>query len=182
MSRSGKRRVVVTGMSTITSIGHDWQTFEANLRAGNTGVKLMPDWQEFEGLNTNLAAPVTDFKKPAHYPRKKVRGMGRVSLMSTVATEKALEQAGLLDDDILTSGYAGVAYGSSTGSTDPIIGFGRLLESKQIAGSGVNATSYIQMMSHTAPVNVALFFGFKRPLNSNQQCLHIRQSGYWHGL
>lgn len=161
MSRSGKRRVVVTGMSSITSIGHDWEAFEANLRAGKTGIRLMPDWQEFEGLNTNLAAPVIDFKKPAHYPRKKVRGMGRVSLMSTVATEKALEQAGLLDDDVLTSGYAGVAYGSSTGSTDPIMGFGRLLETKQVAGSGVNATSYIQMMSHTAPVNVALFFGLR---------------------
>ena len=161
MSRNGKRRVVVTGMSTITSIGHDWPTFEANLRAGNTGVRIMPEWQEFEGLNTHLAAPVTDFKKPAHYPRKKVRGMGRVSLMSTVATEKALEQAELLDDDVLTSGHTGVAYGSSTGSTDPIMSFGRLLETKQLAGSGVNATSYIQMMSHTAPVNIALFFGLK---------------------
>ena len=169
MSRPDKKRVVVTGMSTITSIGSDWETFEANLRAGKTGIQSLPEWQEFEGLNTSLAGPVTDFQKPAHYPRKKVRSMGRVALMSTVATEKALEQAGLLNDPVLTSGHVGVAYGSCTGSTDPIRNFGRLLENKEVAG--VNATSYIQMMSHTAPVNVALFFGLRgRLLPTSSAC------------
>ncbi|MFK0573809.1 beta-ketoacyl-ACP synthase [Endozoicomonas sp.] len=163
MSRSdtlyGKKRVVVTGMSTITSIGHDWQTFSDNLKAGKTGIRIMPEWQEVDGLNTALAGPVNDFSKPAHYPRKKTRGMGRVALMSTVASECALKQAGLLDDPFLGSGYVGVAYGSSTGSTAPIVSFGKLLESKQL--SGVNATSYIQMMPHTTAVNVALFFGLR---------------------
>lgn len=163
MSRSGslngKRRVVVTGMSTITSMGHDWQTFSNNLKSGKTGIQLMPEWQEVAGLNTALAGPVTDFQKPAHYPRKKVRSMGRVALMSTVTSERALEQAGLLHDSFLGSGSVGIAYGSSTGSTDPIVGFGELLKNRQL--SGVNATSYIQMMPHTTAVNVALFFGLR---------------------
>ena len=169
MSGSGKKRVVVTGMSTITSIGNDWDTFEANLRSGKAGIQLMPEWLEFEGLNTALAGPVNSFTKPAHYPRKKVRSMGRVSLMATVASERALEQSGLLGDPVLTGGHAGVAYGSSTGSTDPIRGFGQLLVNKKVAG--VNATSYIQMMSHTAPVNIALFFGLRgRLLPTSSAC------------
>ncbi len=164
-----KRRVVVTGMSVVTSIGNDWGTFSENLKVGNTGIRFMPDWSEVEGLNTALAGPVTDFEKPKHYPRKKTRGMGRVSLMSTVATEQALEQAGLLDSPALSSGRMGIAYGSSTGSTDPIRAFGHLLENKQVCG--VNATSYIQMMSHTAPVNIALFFGIRgRLLPTSSAC------------
>ena len=159
MPQPGKKRVVVTGMSTVTSLGNTWEAFRHNLEAGKTAIKVMPDWQEVEGLNTALAAPVQDFKKPAHYPRKKIRSMGRVSLMATVASEKALEQAGLLDSPFLSSGHVGVAYGSSTGSTAPIAGFGHLLTNREVVG--VNATSYIQMMSHTAPVNLALFFGLR---------------------
>ncbi len=154
-----KRRVVVTGMSAVTSIGSDWTEFQKNLAAGQSGVRTMEEWKAYEGLNTNLAAPVMDFVKPAHYPRKKVRSMGRVALMSTVATEQAITQAGLLDDPLVSNGRMGIAFGSSTGSTGPITAFGQLLERQDI--SQVNATSYIQMMSHTAPVNVALFFGIK---------------------
>lgn len=159
MPALGKKRVVVTGMSSITAIGHDWPTFASHLQSGQTGIRLMPQWQEITGLNTALASPVTDFHKPAHYPRKKVRSMGRVALMSTVASERALEQAGLLNDPFLSSGHVGIAYGSSTGSPEPIVSFGELLKNRQL--SGVNATSYIQMMSHTTAVNVALFFGLR---------------------
>ncbi len=164
-----KRRVVVTGMSVVTSLGNDWETFSHNVKSGKTGIKFIPEWSEIEGLNTHLAGPVTDFKKPSHYPRKKIRGMGRVSLMSTFSTEKALEQAGLLDSPLLTNGYTGIAYGSSTGSTDPIRAFGHLLDNNEI--KGVNATSYIQMMAHTAPVNIALFFGIRgRLLPTSSAC------------
>lgn len=156
MTGSAKRRVVVTGMSAITSIGSDWETFESHLRSGKTGICLLPEWQDVEGLNTALAGPVNDFQRPGHYPRKKIRSMGRVSLMATVATEKALERAGLLGDEQVSGGHMGVAYGSCTGSTDPIRAFAHLLEKRQV--TGINATSYIKMMSHTTPVNIALFF------------------------
>lgn len=159
MPGPGKKRVVVTGMSSITALGHDWPTFASHLHSGQTGIRLMPEWQAITGLNTALASPVTDFHKPAHYQRKKVRSMGRVALMSTVASERALEQAGLLHDPLLSSGRVGIAYGSSTGSPEPIVSFGELLKNRQL--SGVNATSYIQMMSHTTAVNVALFFGLR---------------------
>ena len=166
---SGKRRVVVTGMSAITSIGDNWPSVSDSLRSGRSGIQWMPDWAEHEGLNTQLAGPVTHFSRPAHYPRKKVRGMGRVALMATRASECALEQAGLLDDAVLSSGHVGVAYGSSAGSTAPICAFGRLIENKDM--SGINANSYIQMMPHTTAVNIALFFGLRgRLLSTSTAC------------
>ena len=148
-------RVVVTGMSAITALGDDWSTFKDSLKKGENAVQLMPAWSKMDGLNTQVAAPVNHFEKPAHYKRKKIRSMGRVSLMATRATELALEQANLLDAPALTDGSTGISYGSSIGSTEPLISFGHMLENGNM--NGVTATSYIQMMSHTAPVNVGVF-------------------------
>ncbi|BDY04394.1 beta-ketoacyl-ACP synthase [Ferrimonas sp. YFM] len=153
------KRVVVTGMAGISPIGQDWPSIQARMAAGQNAVVRMDEWDCAEQMHTRLACPVTDFEKPAHYKRKAVRSMGRVSLMATAATERALDDAGLLGDPVIQSGAMGVAYGSSTGSTDPIKAFGRLLNDGDM--TGVTATSYIQMMAHTTAVNVGVFFGLK---------------------
>lgn len=151
------RRVVVTGMSGISPLGQDWQTVFKQLQKVENVVCQMNEWAEYTGLNTQLAAPVTDFTKPSHYKRKQLRGMSRVSLMATVATERALSDAGLLNDPLIQSGTMGIAYGSSTGSTSAVLEFGNMLKNKDIRG--INATTYIRMMSHTAAVNIGVFFG-----------------------
>ena len=110
------QRVVVTGMAGISPLGNDWPAILGNLRAGRTGIRQMPDWVNYEGLDTQLGAPAM-FHPPAHFNRKKTRSMGRVAQMATHVAEQALEQAGLLGEPVLTSGRAGVAYGSSAGST-----------------------------------------------------------------
>jgi 3-oxoacyl-[acyl-carrier-protein] synthase II len=117
----------------------------------------MPEWDRYTDINTRIAAPVDGFNIADRYPRKKTRTMGRVSMMAVYASEQALASAGLLNDPVLRNGRTGVAYGSSFGSPDAVSGFYEL----RAGGSSrhVNATSYIQMMSHTALVNIGLFFG-----------------------
>lgn len=153
------RRVVVTGIGGISALGHDWPSIASSLKAQKNCVVTMAEWDKYDGLNTRLAAPITDFEVPSHYSRKKIRSMGRVSIMATRASELALMDAGLLDDPIVTSGEMGIAYGSSTGSTDPLVAFGDMLKNGDM--SGVTATSYIRMMAHTTAVNVGVFFGLK---------------------
>ncbi|MGV2873459.1 beta-ketoacyl-ACP synthase [Colwellia sp. E150_009] len=172
------RRVVVTGMSAITALGHNWQDFEHNLRKKQNVVQVDETLKGIDGLNTHLSAPILDFTKPAHYSRKQVRSMGRVALMATRATEVALEDAKLLSGDYFKSGRMGVAYGSSTGSTDPIMAFGDLLKSGNM--QGVTATSYIRMMSHTTAVNIGVFFGISgRVYTTSSACTSGSQAiGY----
>lgn len=153
------KRVVVTGSGAITSLGNDWTTFQQNLANKVSGIRYMEDWDRYTKLNTRLGGPVTDFEVPAHYNRKKTRSMGRVALLATRASELALDNAGLLNDPILGSGMAGVAYGSSTGSTDATKDFAGMLT--QYDMSKLTATTYIRMMGHTAPVNIGIFFGLK---------------------
>ena len=150
------KRVVVTGMAAITPLGNDWETVAQKLKSQTTGIQRLSDWDKYKGLNTRLGAPV-DFDRPAHYSRKQVRGMGRVAMMGTYATELALIDAGLLDDPVLKGGRTGVSYGSSSGSFDGLIDFTKMLLNYD--KGGLNATSYIRMMGHTCPVNIGLHFG-----------------------
>ncbi|NJA05408.1 beta-ketoacyl-ACP synthase [Methylococcaceae bacterium WWC4] len=150
------KRVVVTGMAGLSPIGNDWETIAEHLQADRTGIRTMPEWDIYNGLNTRLAGPV-EFERPAHYTRKQTRSMGRVALMATLATEWALKDAGLLFHPCLDSGQTGIAYGSCAGSYDAIADFGNMLLNR--ATDGLNATSYIRMMAHTAPVNIGLYFG-----------------------
>lgn len=150
------RRVVVTGMAGISPIGNDWREVSARLKAQSIGIRFMRDWEKYKGLNTRLAAPA-DFSKPEYYSRKQIRSMGRVALMATYATELALIDAGLLNDPCLKNGQTGVSYGSCSGSMDAVAEFGNMLLNHSV--DGLNATSYIRMMAHTAAVNIGLFFG-----------------------
>ena len=162
-------RVVVTGIGAYSPIGNDWQETESGLRSLKNGVRSVEEWAAYDGMNTRLGAPVPDFEMPPSFTRKKIRSMGRVSLMATAASEKALRDAGLLDDPILQLGRVGIAYGSSSGSTDAIADFANMLLSKSL--DGITATTYIRMMGHTAPVNVGVFFGLKgRVITTSSAC------------
>ncbi|MGH8109943.1 MAG: beta-ketoacyl-ACP synthase [Arenimonas sp.] len=151
------RRVVITGAGNLSPLGHDWVTVQARLREKRNAVRQFPEWSEYKGLNTRLGVPVAPYELPEHYNRKSTRSMGRVALMATRATELALEDAGLLNDPILKSGRVGISYGSSAGTPESMSDFGRTLSEKNT--QYINATTYIKMMSHTAPVNVGVFFG-----------------------
>ncbi len=133
--------------------------------------------RSYDGLHTLLGAPVDDFVLPAHYTRKRIRAMGRVSLLATRATELALTQAGLIDHPVLTSGETGIAYGSSTGSTGPVSEFATMLTEKHT--NNITGTTYVQMMPHTTAVNAGLFFGLRGRVIPTSSACTSRQPGDW---
>ncbi|MGE8559618.1 MAG: beta-ketoacyl-ACP synthase [Acinetobacter sp.] len=153
------KRVVVTGMAGITSLGETADQVFAQFEQGKSGIRYMPDWEVYTDLRSKLGGPVESYTIPKYFNRKVTRGMGRVALMSTVCAETALEDAGLLNDPILNSGQAGVAFGSSAGSVDAIGEFGSMLLDNNM--NKLNATTYIRMMSHTSAVNMTVYFGLK---------------------
>ena len=164
-------------MAGLSPIGNAWPQVSARLKAQSTGIQTMHDWDKYSGLNTRLGAPV-EFSRPAHYSRKQTRSMGRIALMATYATELALLDAGLLNDPVLNSGQMGIAYGSCAGSYDALVEFGNMLLNHKV--DGLNATSYIRMMAHTAPVNIGLFFGINgRVYTTSSACTSSSQGiGY----
>ena len=163
------KRVVVTGMSSITSLGEDAETIMQRMQAGESGIRYMPEWERYADLRTRLGGPVLHFTEPAHFTRKVKRGMGRVALMATIVAERALDDAGLLGDDIIGSGQTGVAFGSSSGNVEAIAEFGAMVLEDDV--KKITATSYIRMMGHTTAVNISVYFGLKgRTLPTSCAC------------
>jgi 3-oxoacyl-[acyl-carrier-protein] synthase II len=152
------KRVAVTGMAGLSPLGGDWASVRERLLAMRNAVQRMAEWEDYEGLQTRLGAPVAPFDlPPTGYERKRTRSMGKVALMAVRATEMALTDAGLLGANCLTDGSTGVAYGSSAGTPSAICDFGRMMNNRNT--EGVNANSYIKMMSHTTAVNIGVYFG-----------------------
>jgi 3-oxoacyl-[acyl-carrier-protein] synthase II len=146
-------------MAGLCPLGQDWATVRAKLRGGVSGVSSRPEWSVYDGLKTRLAAAVEGFAAPSHWPRKKTRSMGRVSLLAARATELALQDAGLLGAPVLGSGRAGIAYGSTSGSPPAMEIYARQFFANSF--KGIAATDYVQFMSHTCVSNLAVFFGVR---------------------
>ncbi|QEZ44007.1 beta-ketoacyl-ACP synthase [Cupriavidus oxalaticus] len=151
------KRVVVTGAGAVCALGNDWAAVRGSLEAGRSAVVRMAQWEDIKGLNTLLGAPVPLPALPPHYTRKLTRSMGKVALMSVLASEAALQDAGLAGDALLASGKLGVAYGSSTGTPEAVAEFGRMRTERTT--EDISATTYIRMMPHTTAVNIGVFFG-----------------------
>ncbi|WP_255662384.1 beta-ketoacyl-ACP synthase [Myxococcus sp. RHSTA-1-4] len=145
-------------MGALSPLGHDWPTVEARLKSRRNAVQVMEEWKQYDGLNTQVGAPAAPFELPPQtYSRKTMRGMGRVALLATRASELALSDAGLLGDPLVKSGRMGISYGSSAGTPANMGDFGRMITEKTT--EGITATTYVRMMSHTAAVNIGVFFG-----------------------
>ena len=152
------RRVVVTGIGLASPLGNDLPTAVAALREGRHGIVTMPEWAEIQGLSTRLAGIAKDVPFNG-YPRKKTRSMGRVALLATYATERALMDAGL-DQDLRSIPDIGLAYGSTHGSSSAQEEFCRTLFARN-GMRGIPSTSYLKFMSNTCVVNLAHFFGIQ---------------------
>ncbi len=151
-----KKRVVITGMALATPLGSTVETAFERLKVFKNCVEHWKVLDDYDKLNTKLAARVQGFEIPKHFTRKVIRTMGPVSVMAVATAEEALSQAGLLDNSIITNGQTGVSYGSSSGSLDAIMDFYSMCIDKEV--KTLNSGSYIKMMAHTAAVNLSLYF------------------------
>ena len=150
------RRVVVTGMGITSALGSTIESAFERLKTYKNCVRHWDKLDEYERLNSKLGSFVEGFVIPEHFTRKVRRTMGNVALMAVVTAEEALKDAGLLNDEIITSGRCGVSYGSSTGSLDAILDFYSMCIDKEV--KLLNSGSYIKMMPQTTSVNISLYF------------------------
>ena len=166
----GKRRVVVTGGGIVSVLGNDWNTILVNLKAKKNFIHYVKEWDEkYPLMNTRLAS-LLDFEiDKKKYSRKALRGMGKVSQMALVATDSALEDAGLLGSPELSSGMTGISYGSSIGSVDPLMDMYAMLVTNDT--SKVSSSTYIKAMPQTCAANLEVYYHLTgRIIISNTAC------------
>ena len=76
---NGKRRVVVTGAGMLSALGRTWNDAASKLKEKKNLVEYMTDWDQYARMTTRLACHYKE--ELPKFPRKKIRGMGRVALL-----------------------------------------------------------------------------------------------------
>jgi len=150
------KRVVITGMGIVSPLGTAVKKAFDRLHVLENCVEYEKELDAYNGLRTRLAARVKDFVLPDDFTRKVTRTAGRGALTALVSAKDAFSDAGLLGSDIITSGKTGVSYGSSIGSLDAVLDFYSMCIDHEC--KKLNSGSYVKMMSHSAAVNISLYF------------------------
>lgn len=108
------RRVVITGLGIVSSIGNDVTEVEASLRAGKSGIVFAPDYAE-HGFRCRVhGAPQIDLAQ--HIDKRDLRFMGDGAAYNFLAMDQAVKDAGLDPSDV-SNERSGLIMGSGGPST-----------------------------------------------------------------
>ncbi|WP_309121322.1 beta-ketoacyl-ACP synthase II [Paenibacillus sp.] len=109
-----KQRVVITGMSAITSLGQDLDTLWNNLMEGKSGVTPIEAFDVSE-YPTRIAAEIKNWDPETYMDRKEARRMDRYVQFAVAAAGLALKDANLSIRDDTDPERVGVYIGSGIG-------------------------------------------------------------------
>jgi 3-oxoacyl-[acyl-carrier-protein] synthase II len=176
-----ERRVVITGSSAITPIGHGKDQIVKSLLNGISGIKPL---REEEFLSRYIHSKVygtVDYPIDYDFKRNHRKTMGPVASYACQVAKEVLEQSGLAED-FITSGRLGVAFGSIHGSPTVQRNIYRIFfgATDKSAVKEIGAVDYLKSMVHTTAVNITKMFGITgRVISSCTACTTSSQSiGY----
>ena len=113
-SIGSERRVVITGLGTVTALGHDIDTFWKNIIAGQCGVNRITAFDP-TAYDCRIAAEVKDFDPVPAFPSpKEVRRTDRFAQLGIYAGWRALQDSGM-DLEMLDRDQIGAFIGSGIG-------------------------------------------------------------------
>ena len=108
------RRVVITGIGIVSSIGNDAAAVTQSLREGRSGIIAAPDYTEL-GFRSQVKGAV-DIDLTQHIDRKQMRFMGEGAGYAVVAMQQAVADSGLEPADV-SNPRTGLIAGSGGPST-----------------------------------------------------------------
>lgn len=114
---SKKKRIVITGMGVVSSLGNDVDEFYRNLLAGRSGISTITEFP-CDTFTTKFAGVIRNFDPGEYIEKKQARRVDKFISYAMVAGKKALEQSGLLPPeqlDKLNKKRCGVIIGSGMG-------------------------------------------------------------------
>ncbi len=112
------RRVVVTGMGIVSSIGNTVQEVTASLREAKSGIISAPEYTEFGFRSQVYGKPQLDWEEALD--RKTRRFMGEGSAWNYIAMEQAIQDSGLEETEV-SNERTGLIMGSGGPSTKTIV-------------------------------------------------------------
>ena len=108
------KRVVVTGLGSLTPLGNDVTTTWRSMLAGVSGASLITRFDTSD-FKCKIACEVKGFEPLQHFDRKEVRKLDLFSQYGIVASEEAILDSGILNDSHIDKTRVGVIWGSGNG-------------------------------------------------------------------
>ncbi len=112
------RRVVVTGLGIVSSLGNNKNQVEQSLRAGKSGIEFSPIYEEL-GFRSHVHGSLK-IDPAEHIDRKLMRFMGGASAYAYLAMQEAIDDA-CLTEDVISNVRTGLIAGSGGASNENVV-------------------------------------------------------------
>lgn len=116
------KRVVITGLGVVSSLGNSKDEVTDSLRNGRSGIVFAPEYAE-NGLRSQVHGAVKNLDFKDHIDRKQLRFMGDAAAYAYIAMQQAVEDSGLTAEQVSnprTGLIAGSGGGSNSNSTQAV--------------------------------------------------------------
>ena len=150
------RRVAITGIGIVSSIGNNVEEVTNALRNGTSGIVAAPKYTEL-GFRSQVHGTVK-LDVTEHIDRKQLRFMGEGAAYAVLAMEQAIADAGL-DDNLVSHVKTGLVAGSGGPSTANLLAAFDITREK--GPKRIGPYMVPRCMSSTVSACIATFFKIK---------------------
>ncbi|MBY6091400.1 beta-ketoacyl-ACP synthase I [Maritimibacter alkaliphilus] len=151
------RRVVVTGLGIVSSIGNNAEEVLASLKAGKSGIEASPEMAE-RGFRSQIAGTLK-IDPAEHVDKRALRFMGPGAAYAHIAMSQAIADAGLGEDQVVNP-RTGLVAGSGGPSTSSMFAAHQTVLEKG-SPKRIGPFAVPKCMSSTISANLATAFKIK---------------------
>lgn len=150
------RRVVVTGLGIVSSIGNNAKEVTESLRAGRSGITKSEKYAEL-GFRSHVHGDI-NIDVSAHIDRKLLRFMGGAAAYNYIAMQEAIDDSKLSDEQV-SNERTGIIVGSGGASNENVITAADTLREK--GAKRVGPYMVPRTMGSTTSANLATAYKIK---------------------
>jgi 3-oxoacyl-[acyl-carrier-protein] synthase II len=157
------KRVVITGLGALTPLGNDLSSYWEGLKKGVSGAGKITYFDP--ALHkTQFACELKNFDVSKFIDRKEVRRMDKFSQYAIVASDEAIQDAGLTEGNF-NPDRVGVIWGSGIGGLETFQDEAANLERSKANGGGPRFNPFFipKMIVDIAAGNISIKHGFRGP-------------------
>jgi len=128
------KRVVVTGMGIVSSLGNNQSEVLESLKKARSGIEFSEKYAEM-GLRSNVYGSISEIDTSDVIDRKMLRFMADAAIYNAIALDEAIKQSGL-SPEIVSNERTGLIMGSGGASNQNVVEAADILREKGIKRVG----------------------------------------------
>jgi len=152
------KRVVITGLGVISSIGIGWQEFWANLLKGKSGISPVTSF-DTSNHSTHNGGEIKNFDPEKFSSRDIVKSINRSTQMALAATDLAIRDSTLTSEK-MHHYTIGISFGTTLGDAQTI----EEIDDSLVKNNPINKNLIFQIPTHSAPSHVAIKYKVQGPI------------------